>query len=299
MPFHLFNSTLKQILTTFAALYTLNMIGKYNTLKVVKELDFGVYLDGGEDFGEILLPIRYVPPGLKSGDDIEVFIYLDSEDRVIATTEEPYALVGELAYLKVISVNKTGAFLDWGLMKDLLVPYREQAERMKEGEHYVVYVYLDDESRRIVATSKLNSALDNLMPEYEEGEQVSLLVIGKTDLGYKVAVNNLHTGMLYHNELFKPIKIGDQCEGFIKKIREDDKLDITLEKPGYEKIGGLAADIMNMLKEKGGQMAVSDKSPAELIYKLFGTSKKNFKKAIGTLYKQRLISIDKEGIRLN
>ena len=273
------------------------MIGKYNTLKVVKEVDFGVYLDGG-DLGEILLPIRYVPPGLKPEDEIEVFIYLDSEDRVIATTEEPYATVGEFAYLEVVSVNKTGAFVDWGLMKDLLVPYREQAERMKEGKKYVVYVYLDDESRRIVATSKINSALDNLMPEYEEGQEVDLMVIAHTDLGYKVAVNNLHSGMLYHNELFKPIKVGDKCTGYIKKVREDDKLDISLEKPGYEKIDGLAGEILQKLRSKGGQMDVSDKSPAELIYKLFGTSKKNFKKAIGTLYKQRLISIDKEKIKL-
>ncbi|MBR8534131.1 GntR family transcriptional regulator [Carboxylicivirga sediminis] len=275
----------------------MRMIGKYNTLKVIKTVDFGVYLDGGE-LGEILLPIRYVPPGLKVDDDIEVFIYLDSEDRIIATTEEPHAIVGEFAYLKVVSVNKTGAFLDWGLMKDLLVPYREQAERMKEGERYVVYVYLDDESRRIVATSKLNSVLDNLMPEYEEGEEVDIMVIGKTDLGYKVAVNNTHSGMLYHNELFKPIKIGDSCKGYIKKVREDDKLDISLEKPGYEKIDGLAADIIEKLKAKDGHMDISDKSPAELIYKVFGTSKKNFKKAIGALYKQRLIKIDNNGISL-
>lgn len=273
------------------------MIGKYSTLRVVKEVDFGVYLDGG-DLGEILLPIRYVPPGLKADDEIEVFIYLDSEDRVIATTEEPYATVGEFAYLEVVSVNKTGAFLDWGLMKDLLVPYREQAERMKEGKKYVVYVYLDDESRRIVATSKLNTALDNLLPEYEEGEEVDLMIIDKTDLGYKVAVNNLHSGMLYHNELFRPIKIGDRCKGFIKKVREDEKLDITLEKPGYEKIEGLAGEIIQKLKEKGGQLPVSDKSPAEVIYKLFGTSKKNFKKATGTLYKQRLIEIQEDKIVL-
>ncbi|WP_289053917.1 CvfB family protein [Carboxylicivirga marina] len=274
------------------------MIGKYNTLKVVKEVEFGLYLDGGEDFGEILLPIRYVPPGLKPDDEIEVFIYLDSEDRVIATTEEPYAIVGEFAYLETVSVNKTGAFLDWGLMKDLLVPYREQAERMKEGEKYVVYIYLDDESRRIVATSKLNSVLDNLMPEYEEGQEVDLMVIAKTDLGYKVAVDSLHSGMLYHNELFKPIKIGDTFKGYIKKLREDDKLDISLEKPGYEKIDGLAGEILEILKSKGGQMDVSDKSPAELIYKVFGTSKKNFKKAIGTLYKQRIIEINKDNIKL-
>ena len=274
------------------------MIGRYNTLRVVKEVDFGVYLDGGEDFGEILLPIRYVPPGLKPEDELEVFIYLDSEDRVIATTEEPYAQIGEFAYLEVVSVNQTGAFLDWGLMKDLMVPYREQAVKMREGEKYIVYVYLDDESRRIVATSKVNSALDNLMTEYEEGEEVQLMVIDKTDLGYKVAVNATHSGVLYHNELFKPIKIGDKCAGYIKKVREDDKLDVILEKPGYEKINGLAGEILTKLKEKGGRLEVSDKSPAELIYKVFGTSKKNFKKAIGTLYKQHLIEIGSESIKL-
>jgi len=274
------------------------MIGKYNTLRVVKEVDFGVYLDGGEDFGEILLPTRYVPPGLKPEDELEVFIYLDSEDRVIATTEEPYAQIGEFAYLEVVSVNQTGAFMDWGLMKDLMVPYREQAEKMKEGEKYVVYVYLDDESRRIVATSKLNTALDNLMPEYKEWEEVDLMVIDKTDLGYKVAVNNTHSGILYYNELFKPIKIGDKTKGYINKVREDDKLDVILEKPGYGKIDGLAGEIVDKLKEKGGRLEVSDKSPAELIYKVFATSKKSFKKAIGTLYKQRIIEIDKESIKL-
>ncbi|TRX66576.1 S1 RNA-binding domain-containing protein [Carboxylicivirga sp. M1479] len=275
------------------------MIGKYNTLRVVKEVDFGVYLDGGEDFGEILLPIRYTPPGLKPEDEIEVFIYLDSEDRVIATTEEPYAQIGELAYLEAVSVNKTGAFLDWGLMKDLMVPFREQAERMVEGQKYVVYVYLDDESRRIVATSKLNSALDNLIPEYHERDEVELMVIDKTDLGYKVAINNTHTGMLYYNELFRPIKIGDKTTGYIKKVREDDKIDVALEKPGYGmKIDGLAGEILEQLKAKGGKLDISDKSPAEVIYKVFGTSKKNFKKAIGTLYKQRLIEIDKESIKL-
>ncbi len=274
------------------------MIGRYNTLKVVKELDFGVYLDGGEEFGEILLPIRYVPPGLMPDDEIEVFIYRDSEDRVIATTEEPYAQVGEFALLEVKAVNKTGAFLDWGLMKDLMVPFREQSERMKTGEKHVVYIYLDDESGRIVASSKLNKFLDNLMPEYEVGEEVDVLIIGKSDLGYKAAINNVHSGMLYHNELFKPVKIGDKTKGYIKKVREDDKLDIILDKPGYEKIDGLAGEIMDQLKSKGGYLAVSDKSPAEVIYKMFATSKKNFKKAIGTLYKQRLISIDKEGIKL-
>ncbi len=274
------------------------MIGRYNTLKVVKEVDFGVYLDGGEEHGEILLPTRYLPVNLKPGDDIEVFIYLDSEDRKIATTEEPYACVDEFAYLKVKSVNKVGAFLDWGLMKDLMVPFGEQDEKMVEGESYSVYVYLDEESQRIVATSKLYTVLNNLMPEYEPGEEVDLFVYAKADIGYKVVVNNLHTGMLYHNQLFQPIKLGDRFKGFVVKLREDDKVDVSLQKPGYDAIEGQAGEILEILKAKGGFMEVTDKSPAEMIYKIFSMSKKSFKKSIGTLYKQRIISIEKEGIKL-
>lgn len=274
------------------------MIGKYNTLKVVKEVDFGVYLDGGDEFGEILLPTRYLPVNLKPGDDIEVFIYLDSEDRLIATTEEPYACVDEFAYLQVKSVNKIGAFLDWGLMKDLLVPFREQDEKMIEGQYYSVYVYLDEESNRIVATSKLYTVLNNLMPDYEPGQEVDLFIYAKADIGYKVVVNNLHSGMIYHSQLFQPIKLGDRLKGFVQKVREDDKIDISLQKPGYDAIEGQAAEVLSILQEKGGFLEISDKSPAELIYKVFKMSKKSFKKAIGTLYKKRIILIEEEGIKL-
>ncbi|MCU4165917.1 CvfB family protein [Carboxylicivirga caseinilyticus] len=273
------------------------MIGKYNTLRVVKEVDFGVYLDGGEK-GEILLPTRYVPDNTKVDDELKVFIYLDSEDRLIATTEEPFATVGEFANLQVKSVTKIGAFLDWGLMKDLLVPFREQEEKMEEGKYYPVYIYLDEESNRIVATSKLYTVLNNLLPEYEPGQEVDLFVYDKADIGYKVVVNELHSGMLYHSQLFQPIKIGDRLKGFVQKVREDDKIDVSLQKPGYEAIEGQAAEVLTILKEKGGYLAVSDKSAAELIYKIFKMSKKSFKKAIGTLYKQRLIIIEKEGIKL-
>ncbi|MBS2098504.1 CvfB family protein [Carboxylicivirga linearis] len=273
------------------------MIGKYNTLRVIKEVDFGIYLDGAEN-GEILLPTRYVPKNTNVDDELEVFIYLDSEDRVIATTEKPFATVGEFAFLQVKSVNKVGAFLDWGLMKDLMVPFREQEEKMEEGKYYPVYVYLDEESNRIVATSKMYTVLNNLLPEYEPGQEVDLFVYDKAEIGYKVVVNNLHSGMIYHSQLFQPIKLGDRLKGFVQKVREDDKIDISLQKPGYEAVEGQAAEILNLLKEKGGFLAVSDKSPADLIYKVFKMSKKSFKKAIGTLYKQRLIVIEKEGIKL-
>nr|WP_321452436.1 S1-like domain-containing RNA-binding protein [uncultured Carboxylicivirga sp.] len=274
------------------------MIGKYNTLKVVKEVDFGVYLDGGEEYGEILLPTRYVPENTQVDDELEVFIYLDSEDRVIATTEKPFAIVGEFALLQVKSVTKVGAFLDWGLMKDLLVPFREQEEKMEEGKTYPVYIYLDEESNRIVATSKLYTVLNNLLPDYETGQEVDLFVYAKADIGYRVVVNDLHSGMLYHNQLFQPIKLGDKLKGFVQKVREDDKIDVALQKPGFEAIEGQAGEVLNLLKERGGYLAVSDKSPAELIYKMFKMSKKSFKKAIGTLYKQRIITIEEEGIKL-
>jgi len=274
-------------------------IGKYNTLKVVKEVEFGLYLDGGEEHGEILLPIRYVPEETKVDDELEVFIYLDSEDRIIATTEKPFATVGEFAFLQVTSVTQIGAFLDWGLMKDLLVPFREQKMKMQEGQYYPVYIYLDDESQRIVATAKLEPVLDNVIPDYSVGQEVEMFVVERTELGYKVVINNLHSGLIYHNEMFRDVKIGDRCPGFIKKVREDDKIDVNLHKQGFEKMDDLSTKVLELLKKRGGFLAVSDKSPAEVIYQVFGMSKKNFKKAIGGLYKQRIITIEKEGIRIN
>ncbi|MBI9063047.1 MAG: GntR family transcriptional regulator [Marinilabiliaceae bacterium] len=273
-------------------------IGKYNTLKVVKEVEFGLYLDGGEEHGEILLPIRYVPEETKVDDELEVFIYLDSEDRIIATTEKPFATVGEFAFLQVNAVTQIGAFLDWGLMKDLLVPFREQKMKMQEGKYYPVYIYLDDESQRIVATAKLEPVLDNVIPDYTVGQEVEMFVVERTELGYKVVINNLHSGLIYHNEMFRDVRIGDRCPGFIKKVREDDKIDANLHKQGFEKMDDLSTKVLDLLKTRGGFLAVSDKSPAELIYQVFGMSKKNFKKAIGSLYKQRIITIEKEGIRI-
>ncbi len=272
-------------------------IGKLNSLRVVKEVDFGLYLDGGEH-SEILLPKRYVPENAKPEDILEVFIYLDSEDRVIATTETPYIMVGEFACLKAVAITSMGAFLDWGLMKDLFVPFREQKQKMEEGKWYVVTVYLDYDSKRLVASAKIEKFLDNLPPEYDAGEEVDLLISGETDLGFNAIINNKHSGVLYKNEVFQPLKKGDRIKGYIKKIREDEKIDLILQKPGYQKVDDISMRIVDVLKEHKGFIAITDKSDPDTIYNLFGVSKKTFKKAIGSLYKFRVISIEDKGIRL-
>ena len=272
-------------------------IGKINALRIVKEVDFGLYLDGGEK-GEILLPKRYVPEQYEIDEIIDVFIYNDSEDRIIATTEKPYAMVGDFALLEVVSVNKIGAFLDWGLAKDLLVPFREQKAKMIEGNSYIVAIYLDDESKRIAATSKIDKLLDNVPAEYEVNQEVDLLIYSKTDLGYKVIINKLHWGMLYDNQVFQELERGQHLKGYIQKVRDDEKIDVTLHKPGYEKIDALAQLILNELKENHGFLSVNDKSTSEEIHELFGESKKTFKKAIGQLYKKGIISINDTGIEL-
>lgn len=272
-------------------------IGKYNNLRVLKEVDFGVYLDG-ENEGEILMPIRYVPKNCQVGDYVDVFLYLDSEDRPIATTENPNAQVGEFAMLRVKSVNKIGTFLDWGIMKDLLVPFREQKVTMMEGRSYLVYVYVDAESQRIVASAKLNKFLDKTLPEYVVGQEVNLVIESETDLGYKAIVNNQHWGILYENEVFEQLAKGLKIKGYIKKIRTDNKIDLSLHPLGYEKIDPITQMILDELKKEGGFIAVSDKSDAELVYRIFGISKKSFKQAVGALYKQRIITLGVDGIRL-
>lgn len=273
-------------------------IGKYNTLKVLKEVDFGVYLDG-ESEGEILMPIRYVPKNCQPGDMVDVFLYLDSEDRPIATTEKPYAQVGEFAMLRVKSVNKIGTFLDWGIMKDLLVPFREQKVTMIEGRSYLVYIHVDEESKRIVASAKLNKFLDKTVPEYVVGQEVDLVIESETDLGYKAIVNNLHWGILYENEVFEQLAKGIKMKGYIKKVRTDNKIDLSLQPLGYVKVDPITQMILDELKKAGGFIAVSDKSEAEEVYRVFGISKKTFKQAVGSLYKKRLITIGTDGIRLN
>lgn len=272
-------------------------IGKYNTLKVVKSVSFGVYLDGGEGL-EILLPLRYVPMDTKPGDEIEVFIYHDNEGRLIATTARPYATVGEFQFMEVKDVNDAGAFLDWGIMKDLLVPFREQRIPMKEGKWYLVYVRLDPVTKRIMASSRVDKFLDNTPPLYEYNEEVNLLVTDQTDLGYKVIINNQHWGLLYYDEVFQRLERGERLKGYIKEVREDDKIDVSLSPLGYQKVEGIADTVLKTLRQKGGYIAVHDKSDPDLIYSLFHCSKKAFKQAIGSLYKQRLIKLEDKGIRL-
>lgn len=272
-------------------------IGKYNTLKIVKDLDFGVYLDGGDDL-EILLPARYVPRNVKPGDEVEVFIYHDNEGRIIATTAKPLAIVGEFQWMECKSVNDMGAFLEWGLMKDLLVPFREQKMPMREGKWYLVYVHLDHVTKRIVASARVDKFLDNIPPVYEFNQEVDLLVADETEIGYKVIINNLHWGLVYHNEIYRRLERGEHLKGYIKEVREDEKIDVSLTRLGYEKVEGIAGIILDALKVQNGFLPVHDKSPAEEIYSLFGCSKKSFKQAIGALYKKKLISIEPKGIRL-
>ena len=272
-------------------------IGKLNNLEIIKEVDFGVYLDGGEH-GEILMPEKYVPENSKVGDIVEVFVYLDSNDTIIATKEKPLAMTGEFASLEVVAVNNTGVFLSWGLIKDLLVPYREQKYTMEVGRSYIVYVYHDTESNRIAATTKLDKFIEKDTSELNDGDKVDLLVFEKTELGYKAIINKKYSGIIYKNEVFQKLKKGMQIEGFIKNIREDGKIDLCLQKPGYESIDKLSENILIILKEKGGSLKISDKSSPEEISQHFGISKKSFKKAIGSLYKKKIITIENDEIKL-
>lgn len=273
-------------------------VGKYNTLPILRSVDFGVYLDGGE-LGEILLPQRYLPEGSRVGDAVEVFVYYDSEDRVIATTERPYAQVGEFAVLKVNSVNPVGVFLDWGLAsKELLVPFREQRAEMFPGKYYVVYLYVDEVSGRIVATAKINRFLQKTPVDYTLNQEVSLLMTQETELGFKVIVDNAHWGMIYHNEIFKPVHRGDRLTGYVTHIRADEKVDVALQPVGYGGVDLLAQGILDAIRKNDGFLPFNDKSDAGEIAAAFGCSKKNFKKAVGALYRQRLIEILDDGIRL-
>lgn len=272
-------------------------IGKYNTLRIIKILSFGAYLDGGDGL-EILLPTRYVPQDAKVDDNIEVFIYHDNEGRLIATTAKPLAVAGEFQFMEVKSVNKTGAFLEWGLMKDLLVPFKEQKMPMKEGKWYLVYVHVDHVTKRIVASARIDKYLDNVIPNYTFNQEVDLLVADETEIGYKVIINNTHWGLVYRNEIFQRLEKGDHLKGYIKEVREDEKIDVSLTPLGYQKVEGIANIILESLKAQGGFIAVHDKSDPDLIYSLFRCSKKAFKQAIGSLYKQKLITIEPQGIKL-
>ena len=272
-------------------------LGKFNQLEVVKEVDFGVYLDGGEE-GEILLPTRYVPEDCKIGDILNVFLYLDMDERLIATTLTPFVQVGQFACLEVSWGNQYGAFLNWGLMKDLFVPFREQKMKMQVGRKYVVHAHLDEESYRIVASAKVERYLSKEKPEYAAGEEVNILIWQKTDLGFKAIIDNKYSGLLYENEIFSSIETGMEMKAFVKQVREDGKVDLILQKPGFEKVDDFAKTLLDYIKEQGGRIHLNDKSPAEDIYDTFGVSKKTFKKGVGDLYKKRLIALHEDGIAL-
>ena len=259
-------------------------------MKINRKSDFGLYLID-EEGNEILLPNRYVAPDMHIGDEIDVFVYKDSEDRITATTETPKAQVGEFALLRVVATNSAGAFLDWGLPKDLLVPFREQKMRMQTGRSYIVYVYVDYNSDRIVASVKIDKFLDNRPADYHQGDPVEILIAQRTDMGYKVIIDNLHSGIIYHNEIFKEINIGDRMEAYIKSVREDGKIDVTLADRADRRTMELADKILMHLMSHGRRMALTDKSSPEAIKAAFECSKKDFKKAIGHLYKKKLITL--------
>ena len=273
------------------------VLGKYNQLEVVKQVDFGVYLNGGDD-GEILLPSRYVPEGCKPGDMLNVFIYLDNEERLIATTLQPKVQVGEFACLEVAWVNEYGAFLDWGLMKDLFVPFREQKQKMQKGHRYVVHAHVDEDSYRIMASAKVERYLSKEIPPYQPGEEVEVMVWQRTDLGYKVIVDNQFSGLVYQREIFKALEPGMKMSAYIRQVREDGKIDLTLQKDGLQKVGDFAELLLQYIKDHDGYTPLNDKSAAEDIYDAFEVSKKTFKKAVGDLYKKRLIVLVEDGIRL-
>ena len=271
-------------------------LGDYNTLRIVKSVDFGLYLDGGEE-GEILLPQRYVTKDMHIGDEIEVFIYLDQEERPVATTEHPIAKVGEFASLEVAWVNQYGAFLKWGLMKDLFCPFREQKKRMEQGQRHIIYIKVDKDSYRLMATAKVEKYLEPA-PAMKHGDPADILVWQKTDLGFKCIVNNRYQGQIYDNQIFQPLHSGDRLSGFIDHVRQDGKIDLTLQPSGRQHTLDFAEVLLRYLYENDGYCNLGDKSPAELIYDRFQVSKKAYKKAIGDLYKRRLITIADDGIHL-
>lgn len=272
-------------------------IGRKNRLRVLKSVDFGLYLDG-EELGELLLPTRYVPEGTRPGDSVHVFIYADSDDRLICTTEEPLASVGECAYLKVKEQNDFGTFMEWGLSKDLLVPFNEQAYPMTSGRSYVVYVYLDADTNRIAASTKFHHFLSEDGGDFKLGEQVDLLIASQTELGYKAIVNGTHLGLIFKSEVFQPLKFGQELPGYVRAIRDDGKMDLSLQQAAAEVRDKLEGQILDYLKSHDGVSTITDKSPPELIYKTFKVSKANFKRALGRLYKKRQVLLEKGQVTL-
>lgn len=295
-------------------------IGKYNTIKMLKLAErpnphafggketFGIFLDGGKE-GEILMPQKYVPEGIHVGDDVHCFVYLDQDERPIATTEQPLAQVGDFAYLKVSWVNEYGAFLDWGVMKDVFCPFREQKKRMEIGDSYIVYIYVDEDSYRIVASAKVDRYLmdvneddeehrNELWHKLETAEPVDLLVWQKTELGFKVIINNSYGGLVYEDQVYQLVHTGDRLEGYLQNIRQDGKIDLALQPTGRRQTESFAETLLQWLRDNGGHCSLDDKSDAEEIKRQFHVSKKVYKRAIGDLYKRRLIIISGIGIQL-
>lgn len=272
-------------------------LGEYNTLKVLRGTSVGFYL-GDDDDNDVLLPHKYIPLESNVGDEIEVFLYKDSEDRIIATTLKPPITLHKFACLRVSQVTQIGAFMDWGLEKDLFVPFREQNQKLQEGDYAIIYLYLDEQTDRLVGSCKVDKYLEKEDIQLEVGEEVDALVLAKTDLGFNVAINHTYKGLIYHNEVFKTLAWGDTLKAYVKFIREDGKIDISLQKPGFAAVEPAEQTILNALKEVGGTLDLHDKSDPVDIQAQLEMSKKVFKKAIGGLYRKKMILLEKEGIKL-
>lgn len=273
-------------------------LGEFNRMRVVKQVPFGYYLDGGPIHGEILLPSNEVQGDVALEQDLDVFLYLDQEERLVATMRTPLAQVGDFAFLRVAWVNNFGAFLDWGLLKDLFVPFREQKMKMLKGQSYIVHIHLDEDSDRIMASAKVEHYLDYGFPPYRHDDEVEILVWQKTDLGFKVIIDNRWAGLLYDSQVFRELHTGDRVRAYIDKVREDGKIDVVLSRHGQDGVHDFSNILLEYLRKHAGYCQLGDKSPAEDIAKAFNVSKKVFKKAVGDLYRQRLITISDDGLRL-
>jgi len=271
-------------------------VGEYNTLKVARAFEFGMYLGDGKDV--VLLPKRFIPAGLEVGDKVKVFVYHDSEDRLIATTQQPKGIVGDIVNLQVVSVTPHGAFMDWGLMKDLFVPKSKQLTGMRVGGNYLVKIYMDEQTGRVAATEKIEHFLSNDHITLKELDQVNLLVYRRTDIGYVVIINNQHTGVLHFSDIFREITVGDQLQGYIKNIREENLIDVATGKTGYQRVEDETEKVMRLLQENNGYLPYNDKSNPDDIYSFFAMSKKTFKMTTGNLYKARKITFTQTGIKL-
>lgn len=271
--------------------------GKLNTLTIARLVSPGAILND-EEGNEVLLPSKFVTEEMKPDDQIEVFLYTDSEDRIVATTREPYVQIGEFAFLEVVDTTQFGAFVDWGLEKDLFVSLKNQKQRLQVGQKCFITPYYDEFSNRMCGTTKIGFLINNDELTVNENDAVEAIVFSKTDLGYNAIINKKHWGLIFRNEVFQPLQIGDTLSAFVKNIREDNKIDLVLQKSGREQIDSVSENILNVLKENNGFLALTDKSSPEEIYQLLKISKKNFKKAIGGLYKQRMINLEEKGIKL-